>query len=302
MDHIHNLKAMEIDVWVRRDMPALENEVSAPSDTAVPGMHSAVTADEVRARSASPTEQHNEAEPAAAVASVSPPVIAASLREDISPATENSTSPPAEVSSAAAIPSPAEASDDQPTYKSLADLRQTVATCARCELHRSRTQTVFGVGDPNAQLLVIGEAPGAEEDRRGEPFVGPAGQLLNAMLQAIGIRRDTAYIANILKCRPPNNRDPHNDEVAHCAQYLSAQVQLIAPRVILTVGRIAAQNLLGETTPIGKMRGRRYTYADTEIPVIVTYHPAYLLRSPQEKSKAWQDLKLVRSLLEEPPA
>lgn len=178
-------------------------------------------------------------------------------------------------------------------------LAARVAVCERCDLHATRTQTVFGVGSRNADLMIIGEAPGAEEDRRGEPFVGKAGQLLNSMLNAIGIAREQAYIANILKCRPPANRDPRPEEVAACSDYLARQVHLIAPRVILAVGRVAAQNLLNESTPIGKMRGQRYTYGATQIPLIVTYHPAYLLRSPQEKRKSWQDLLVVKTLLEE---
>lgn len=193
---------------------------------------------------------------------------------------------------------PAAAPD--PDKPDLAALAARVAVCERCELHTTRTQTVFGIGNPVADLLIIGEAPGAEEDRRGEPFVGKAGQLLNAMLNALGIAREQAYIANILKCRPPRNRDPRPEEVAACGDYLARQVQLIAPRVILALGRIAAQNLLDEVTPIGKMRGRRYTYGTRQIPVIVTYHPAYLLRSPQEKRKSWQDLLAVKTLLEEP--
>lgn len=178
-------------------------------------------------------------------------------------------------------------------------LAARVAACERCDLHATRTQTVFGVGNRNADLLIIGEAPGAEEDRRGEPFVGKAGQLLNSMLNAIGIAREHVYIANILKCRPPGNRDPRPEEVAACGDYLARQVHLIAPRAILALGRIAAQNLLNETTPIGKMRGQRYTYGTAQIPVIVTYHPAYLLRSPQEKRKSWQDLLAIKTLLEE---
>lgn len=186
--------------------------------------------------------------------------------------------------------------DESPDLEALA---ARVAACRRCELHTTRTQTVFGIGDGNADLLIIGEAPGAEEDRRGEPFVGRAGQLLNSMLSAIGIARERAYIANILKCRPPGNRDPRPEEVTACGDYLARQVALVAPRVILALGRIAAQNLLNETTPIGKMRGRRYTYGAAQVPVIVTYHPAYLLRSPQEKRKSWQDLLQVKTLIEE---
>ena len=181
-------------------------------------------------------------------------------------------------------------------------LAAQVSACTKCTLHNSRTQTVFGVGNQRAQLMIIGEAPGAEEDKQGEPFVGRAGQLLNSMLKALGFSRDEVYIANILKCRPPKNRDPKPDEAVACRPYLEAQIALLAPRAILAVGRVAAQNLLGVDTPIGKMRGKSYNINllsyDTEIPVIVTYHPAYLLRSPQEKRKAWHDLMVLKHLLE----
>ena len=175
-------------------------------------------------------------------------------------------------------------------------LQQQVASCTNCELHRTRTQTVFGVGDDQAEWLIIGEAPGAEEDKQGEPFVGRAGKLLNNMLVALGVSRETVFIANILKCRPPNNRDPKPEEVASCGNYLKAQIEHIQPKIILAVGRIAAQNLLKVDTPIGRMRGQQFEYGEKQIPVIVTYHPAYLLRSPREKSKVWQDLILARKL------
>ena len=178
-------------------------------------------------------------------------------------------------------------------------LRREVATCEKCELYKGRTQTVFGVGNPQADWLIIGEAPGAEEDRQGEPFVGRAGKLLNAMLLAIGLQREEVFIANILKCRPPNNRDPRPEEVANCKNYLRIQIEMIQPRIILAVGRVAAQNLLETDTPIGRMRGQRYQYADTGIPVVVSYHPAYLLRSPREKRKAWQDLQTALQIYRE---
>ena len=178
-------------------------------------------------------------------------------------------------------------------------LQARVQSCTRCELHRSRTHTVFGVGDRQADWLVIGEAPGRDEDLQGEPFVGRAGQLLNAMLLAVGLRREQVYIANILKCRPPNNRDPRPEEVLACEPYLLRQIELIRPRLILAVGRIAAQNLLQTDTPIGKLRGRVHRFRDSGIPLIATYHPAYLLRSPLEKRKAWQDLQLAVKTLKE---
>ena len=173
--------------------------------------------------------------------------------------------------------------------------------CTRCGLHRSRTQTVFGVGRRDAELLVIGEAPGADEDRQGEPFVGRAGQLLNEMLRAIGLPRAEVYIANILKCRPPGNRDPQPEEAASCTPYLAQQIALVRPRVILAVGRIAAQWLLQSDSPIGRLRGRVFQYGESGTPLVVTYHPAYLLRSPLEKAKAWTDLCMVKDLLLKAP-
>ncbi len=176
-------------------------------------------------------------------------------------------------------------------------LRECVASCTRCELSTSRTNTVFGVGNTEADWLIVGEAPGAEEDRRGEPFVGRAGQLLDQMLLAIGQSRDQVFIANILKCRPPNNRDPKPDEAAACREYLERQIELIRPKIILAVGRIAAQNLLGSDEPVGRMRGRAHDLGG--IPLVVTYHPAYLLRSPSQKAKSWSDLCLASRLVAE---
>ncbi len=178
-------------------------------------------------------------------------------------------------------------------------LEREVLGCTLCPLHRSRTQAVFGVGNPSADWLIIGEAPGIEEDRRGEPFVGRAGQLLNEMLRGVGLTREQVYIANILKCRPPENRDPRPEEVSCCTPYLERQISHIAPRLILAVGRIAAHNLLGVDTPLGKMRGTVYHYGSNGIPVVVTYHPAYLLRSPSQKRKTWEDLLLAQQLLQD---
>jgi len=178
-----------------------------------------------------------------------------------------------------------------------AALQQHIAACRLCELHRTRTQTVFGVGNQKSDLLIIGEAPGADEDRQGEPFVGKAGKLLNAMLRAIGFERDQVYIANILKCRPPGNRDPHVEEALHCEPYLMRQIELIAPEVILAVGRVSAQNLLKSTDAVGRLRGRVHRFGASNIPLVVTYHPAYLLRSPEQKAKSWQDLQQALSLL-----
>ena len=174
-------------------------------------------------------------------------------------------------------------------------LREKVRGCRACELRAGCTQTVFGVGNTQADLLVIGEAPGADEDRQGEPFVGRAGQLLNAMLLAMGFPREQVFIANIVKCRPPNNRDPQAEEALRCEPYLLRQIALIQPRLILAVGRIAAQNLLKTDITVGKLRGRIHAYGEQRIPLVVTYHPAYLLRSSEQKGKAWQDLQLALS-------
>jgi len=176
-------------------------------------------------------------------------------------------------------------------------LRQQVMTCTQCALHETRTQAVFGVGNPHAELLIIGEAPGADEDRLGEPFVGRAGQLLNEMLRAVGLSREAVYIANILKCRPPNNRDPKPEEAAACVGYLYRQIDLIKPKLILALGRIAAQRLLQTDTPLGRLRQQQHVLAQTQTPLIVTYHPAYLLRSPLDKRKAWQDLLFVQKTI-----
>lgn len=179
----------------------------------------------------------------------------------------------------------------------LVGLETLVRGCERCALHATRTNTVFGVGNPAADWMFVGEAPGAEEDRQGIPFVGRAGQLLTAMLFALGMERDDVYIANVLKCRPPDNRDPMGEEVTQCEPYLHRQVQLVNPQIIVALGRFGAQSLLKTKRPIGKLRGQQFTYQDTGIPLVVTYHPAYLLRSPLEKRKAWDDLLFAKKII-----
>jgi DNA polymerase len=176
-----------------------------------------------------------------------------------------------------------------------AELEQAVRGCRLCALCETRTQTVFGTGDRQARLMVIGEAPGAEEDRQGEPFVGRAGMLLNSMLRAAGFERGQVFIANVLKCRPPNNRDPTQEESKRCLPYLRSQIELLNPAVILCVGRIAAQRLLGCEEALGRLRGRVHRLGD--VPVVITYHPAYLLRSPGDKRKSWADLQLALRVL-----
>jgi uracil-DNA glycosylase len=209
------------------------------------------------------------------------------------PAGRASSQPPARVNDAPLVqrapPAPLEPGIDWDP------LRERVAGCTACDLCKTRTQTVFGVGDTRADWLVIGEAPGAEEDRQGEPFVGRAGQLLNAMLLAIGLPRESVFIANILKCRPPGNRDPKPEEVARCLPFLQAQIALLKPKMILVVGRIAAQTLLQTDVPLARLRGKLHQFGEAATPLVITYHPAYLLRTPADKRKAWDDLKFARA-------
>jgi uracil-DNA glycosylase len=191
------------------------------------------------------------------------------------------------------------ASDVSPSREAGADwaeLRARVAACTRCSLSATRTQTVFGVGNQNADWLIVGEAPGADEDRKGEPFVGRAGQLLNSMLLAIGLPREQVYIANVLKCRPPGNRDPSPTEAAECLPYLERQIALLKPKIMLVVGRIAAQNLLRTDKTLGSLRQQVHRFGLSQVPLVVTYHPAYLLRTPSDKRKAWEDLKFARAV------
>jgi len=183
------------------------------------------------------------------------------------------------------------------------ELRQSVAGCSACALCQGRKQAVLGVGDTSADWLFIGEGPGAEEDARGEPFVGPAGKLLDAMLAAIDLRRgEDVYIANAVKCRPPNNRTPEIAEISACAPYLKRQIALLQPRLIVLLGRAAAHAVLGNAGPLGALRGKPFDYPASEcnerrIPVVVTYHPAYLLRTLPDKAKAWEDLCRARALM-----
>jgi uracil-DNA glycosylase family 4 len=203
---------------------------------------------------------------------------------------------------AAAAPAPVSARETSDVSASRedgadwAELRARVAACTRCGLSATRTQTVFGVGNLQADWLIVGEAPGAEEDRKGEPFVGRAGQLLNSMLLAIGLPREQVYIANVLKCRPPGNRDPGPTEAAECLPFLERQIALLKPKILLVVGRIAAQNLLRTDKTLGSLRQQVHKFGLSQVPLVVTYHPAYLLRTPSDKRKAWEDLKFAREV------
>jgi len=180
--------------------------------------------------------------------------------------------------------------------QTLEEVRSDIGDCTRCKLHQlGRRQIVFGVGNPAAQLMFVGEAPGADEDLQGVPFVGRAGQLLTRIIEAIGLKREEVYIANVIKCRPPQNRNPEPDEVATCEPFLFRQVDIIKPRMIVALGTFAARTLLGTTDPISRLRGRVYEYRGAKL--VPTFHPAYLLRNPASKRDVWEDMKLVRRLL-----
>jgi DNA polymerase len=204
---------------------------------------------------------------------------------------------------AAPVPPAASAATHEVASMGWRQLQQTVAACRACTLCQERRQAVLGVGDVAADWLFIGEAPGAEEDARGEPFVGPAGKLLDAMLAAIDLRRgEDVYIANTVKCRPPNNRTPEAGEIASCAPYLERQIALIQPRLIVLLGRAAAHAVLGDGSSLASLRGQSFAYpapagSGGSIPVVVTYHPAYLLRTLPDKAQAWEDLCRARALM-----
>jgi len=271
---------MGVDIWRRR---ALDDVIDSSAEP--------VVARRASDAGAEPAIAHRAA---SALADVVAPVRVAPALEKAPRATHA----PAKAS----IEAPAEAlakeaRGDRPSFTGgWSEMRRAVSECSACDLHRTRTRTVFGVGDTSADWMLIGEAPGEQEDRQGEPFVGPAGQLLDAMLLAVGLSREQVYIANIIKCRPPGNRDPSPAESAHCRQWLERQIELVSPRVIMAVGGVAAKNLLGVEEPMWKLRGRVHRYRG--IALVAGYHPAYLLRSPGEKRKAWQDLRLVMQVLE----
>lgn len=259
---LHYLRAMGITQWERRVRPPeVPQTAPAPHSSAAP-------AGEPSTRPASTTEPARER----------PAVPHLRVVDGGSRAVEPEPANPVEP-----VPSgPASMGWDK--------LAERVAGCRKCALCETRTQTVFGVGSHSARLMLVGEAPGADEDRRGEPFVGRAGQLLTRMLDAIGLQRDEVFIANVLKCRPPGNRDPRPDEMRACEGYLQRQIALLRPQVILTLGRISAQHLLATDTPVGRLRGRWFNLGEERTAVRVTYHPAYLLRSPAQKARAWEDL------------
>ena len=190
-------------------------------------------------------------------------------------------------------PEPLPIIQDKPA--ALKAIRADIGDCTRCRLHKGRTNLVFGVGDPNADLMFVGEGPGADEDAQGEPFVGRAGQLLNNMISAMGLKREEVYIANVVKCRPPGNRTPEKDECDICSPFLLRQIEVIKPKVIVALGAVAAKNLLAVNDSMANLRGRWYDFRGARL--AVTYHPAYLLRDPRQKKEAWKDLQMVMKYL-----
>jgi len=220
------------------------------------------------------------------------------LRAAMQPGAKPTVPLQAEVPPARATPAVRESAPQDVGTLGWGDLADRVASCRACELHQTRNHTVFGTGAQDARLMIVGEAPGADEDRLGEPFVGRAGGLLNAMLAAIGLPREQVYIANILKCRPPGNRNPAPQEALACRGYLDRQIALLQPRLILSLGAVSAHSLLDCEEPVGRLRGRLHPLPGG-VPVAVSYHPAYLLRRPEEKARAWQDLQRVAAWLRE---
>jgi DNA polymerase len=225
------------------------------------------------------------------VSATTPPESSGAISEEISPVNS-------EVSQTAHPEPPPSQSEESPVNElDWEALQNKVAACTACDLHLTRTHTVFGVGNRQADLMFIGEAPGADEDAQGEPFVGRAGHLLTDMLYAIDLKRENVYIANVVKCRPPENRNPDTHELDCCNAFLQRQIALLKPKLIVAVGRVAAHHLLATETAIGKLRGQHFKYGD--IPLIAIYHPAYLLRRPTEKRHAWQDLQFIHQTIAE---
>jgi uracil-DNA glycosylase len=219
-------------------------------------------------------------------------------RQPIDPRVEPALQPVPETTSKIPPPLPTVISDKPSALKVI---REDIGDCTRCRLHKGRTNLVFGVGNVNADLMFVGEGPGADEDAQGEPFVGRAGQLLNNMISAMGIKREDVYIANVVKCRPPSNRTPEKDECDTCSPFLMRQIDIIKPKVIVALGAVAAKNLLAVNDSMANLRGRWYDFRDSKL--LVTYHPAYLLRDPRQKKEAWKDLQMVMKFLGlNPPA
>jgi len=279
------LEAMGIDVWVYRH-PPVAGQIAVSRDQQ---LHRPETADasEIQQHAANPASIETEK-------AVSAPGLQALPESETESGGVRQSESDLSIEVRASEFMPEQHPHEPGNEHAWHALKDDVAACRACGLCETRTQTVFGVGNHHAKWMLIGEAPGQNEDLQGEPFVGRAGQLLNEMLRAIGLRREQVFIANILKCRPPGNRDPQANEVASCHDFLLRQIALIQPKIILAVGRIAAQNLLQTEQPLAKLRGRQHQLQ--KYPLVVVHHPAYLLRSLTEKAKAWDDLQFALSL------
>ncbi len=297
MSDARSLLAAHLAHWAE----AYGSDLAVPEGAAVPRAPAAATqAGSDVAAGAAPesgsTESHVEAARAPSSDGRAPAPVAAA---DSQGAAEKRLEAAASAGAPAGARTDSEAitpSGREACVEALRVLREQVLPCTRCKLHQARQVAVFGEGDPEARVMFVGEAPGAKEDQTGRPFVGPAGQLLDRIIEgAMGLRREDVFIANLNKCRPPNNRTPDAEEVAACLPYLKEQVQLVRPEVIVCLGRTAAQNLLGSTESTTALRRRQHAYADT--PVVVTWHPAYLLREPSRKRETWDDIKKVNRLL-----
>jgi uracil-DNA glycosylase family 4 len=279
----HCLRGIGIDVWAEREVTSGSNPATEP----VADILSAADLEDIR-RFADTGDKPGFPE------QIEPPTNLPQSNESdlekrgLSPVPP--TQPPAAVAEVE-VPVPAK-------LDSWDSIIESIHGCTACELAQNCTQKVPGVGNRQADLLIVGEGPGHDEDIRGEPFVGRSGQLLDRMLAAIGIAREQVYITNIVKCRPPNNRDPRQLEAQQCRAFLEAQIEQLAPKVILSVGRVSAHNLLASNLPVGKLIQQMHRLPGTEIPLKVTYHPAYLLRNPSAKAIVWQDLKLLRQMLQ----
>jgi DNA polymerase len=275
------LEALGIPCWRARDAAAIEPpRVDFPAPAAEP----------VVKPPADPRP------PASRTSASAPPIEAPPPYDDLPPDIEPSTE---DLDAGIAETAPAPQSATPVANLDWHGLENAARDCRACRLCERRTNSVFGVGDRNADLMFVGEAPGQDEDLQGEPFVGRAGQLLNRMLTAAGLDRGRVYIANIVKCRPPNNRNPQPDEAAACQAFLARQITLVAPRLLVCLGGVAATNLLGASESVGRLRGRVHHYGPHRIPVLVTYHPSYYLRSPAEKAKGWRDLQTLMRLLQD---
>ncbi|MGH8461038.1 MAG: uracil-DNA glycosylase [Stenotrophobium sp.] len=264
------LKALEIENWQRRDTPRESADISIGAGAVADSTVVAAASAEVQPRRRGRPPLNRVADATAATYVVS------------------------------TVPAAPAVATDYIAPSDWAGLREAVKSCTRCKLCPTRTQTVFGVGPERAPLMVVGEGPGADEDAQGEPFVGRAGRLLDEMLSSIGrSRKDNVFIANVVKCRPPGNRDPAPEEAEACRPFLERQIQLVKPKLIVALGRIAAQRLLQTDEPLSRLRGPMHTYGPERTPLFITYHPAYLLRAPREKAKSWDDLKKVHRYLEQ---